>query len=320
MQREQLIPLAQWAAEQKISTPQARKMAAAGEVLARKLGHHWFVVRSVERPEPTGETYTLFTHAGGAGKTSLARDLGFELATRGRRVLLIDADPQANLTAWLGVDPDTLDEEETLLRVVRHGVLPRPRNVHPNLDLLPANLKLARADVEIQHRPLGVLALRGALEQLEGYDLVLVDSPPSLVSLAVMAALAGDGLLVPVETGAKGLLALRDVVEVARDYHAALRKADPLAVPGRTHLIRAFIPTKYDARTSGDNRVLDALDELKALAPVAPRIAYRPGPHRKATEEQVPIQLTGDQEAGEEIARLANFLVEAVLAKEEVTA
>jgi hypothetical protein len=95
---------------------------------------------------------------------------------------------------------------------------------------------------------------------------------------------------------------------------------DPERVAGRPHIIRAFVPTKYDARTAGDNRVLDTIKELEEIAPVAPRIAYRPGPHRRATEEQVPIQLTGDKEAAEEIAKLADFLLKEVFRYEEVVA
>ena len=71
-----------------------------------------------------GRVFTAFTHAGGAGKTSLVRDLGFELSRRGYRVLLVDADPQANLSAWVGARE--VKPEETLLRLVRTGELPSP--------------------------------------------------------------------------------------------------------------------------------------------------------------------------------------------------
>jgi len=233
---------------------------------------------------------------------------------------LVDADPQANLTAWLGVDPSTVEDGETLLRVIRQDVLPRPREVGRNLHLVPASVDLAVGELELERKPLGALALRTALEKLTGYDLVFVDSLSSLGSLAVMAALAGDGLIVPVETGAKGVQALKAVIGVAKEYREALRKVDPERVAGRPHIIRAFVPTKYDARTAGDNRVLDTIKELEEIAPVAPRIAYRPGPHRRATEEQVPIQLTGDKEAAEEIAKLADFLLKEVFRYEEVVA
>ncbi|AEV15188.1 Chromosome partitioning ATPase, ParA [Thermus sp. CCB_US3_UF1] len=320
MKRERLVPLPEWARREGISESLARKWIREGRLEAVRLGHYWYVPEVVEGPEGRGQAYTLFTHAGGAGKTSLARDLGFELASRGYRVLLVDADPQANLTAWLGVEPGSVADEETLLRVIRHDTLPQPRPVGRNLFLIPASVNLAVGELELDRKPLGALALRTALERREGYDLVLVDSLPSLGSLAVMAALAGDGLLVPVETGAKGVQALQAVVQVAKEYREALRKVAPEAVAGRAHIIRAFIPTKYDARTQGDNRVLQLIGELEEVAPVAPKVAYRPGPHRKATEEGVPIHAAGDKEAVEEIARLADFLLERVFRLEGVPA
>lgn len=319
MQRERLVPLPEWARKEGISESLARKWIKEGRVEAVRLGHYWYIPEVVEGPERRTQTYTLFTHAGGAGKTSLARDLGFELASRGYRVLLVDADPQANLTAWLGVDPGKVNGEETLLRVIRHDHLPPPRQVGRNFFLIPASVDLAVGELELDRKPLGALALRTALERVVGeYDLVLIDSLPSLGSLAVMAALAGDGLLVPVETGAKGIQALKAVIEVSKEYREALRKVDPERMASRSHLISAFIPTKYDARTQGDNRVLQAIAELEQVAPVSPRVAYRPGPHRRATEEQVPIQLTGDKEAAEEIAHLTDFLLKRVFRFEEV--
>lgn len=121
--------------------------------------------------------YTFFTHAGGAGKTSLARDLGFELARRGFRVLLVDTDPQANLTSWLGVRE--VAPEETLLHLVDTGQLPTPRRLSEwGLDLIPASLDLARVEVRLMQRPLSTLLLRTALRKTEGYDFVLIDSSP----------------------------------------------------------------------------------------------------------------------------------------------
>ncbi len=105
MQRERLVPLLEWARREGMSESLARKWIKEGRVEAVRLGHYWYIPEVVDGPEQRTQTYTLFTHAGGAGKTSLARDVGFELASRGYRVLLVDADPQANLTAWLGVDP-----------------------------------------------------------------------------------------------------------------------------------------------------------------------------------------------------------------------
>ena len=245
---------------------------------------------------------------------ALARDLGFELARRGFRVLLVDTDPQANLTSWLGVRE--VAPEETLLHLVDTGQLPTPRRLSEwGLDLIPASLDLARVEVRLMQRPLSTLLLRTALRKTEGYDFVLIDSLPSLGHLAALGALAGDGLLVPVETSVKGVEALVGVMEAAQEYREALEQVDP-RVP--RSFVRLFIPTKFDARTLGDNRVLEKIAGLEDLAPVASPIAYRPGPHRRATERAVPLQLVGDRQAREEVERLAEEFLQRVVAQDAV--
>lgn len=84
MRRERLIPLLEWARKEGMSESLARKWIREGRVEAVRLGHYWYIPEVVDGPEQGTQTYTFFTHAGGAGKTSLARDLGFERASRGR--------------------------------------------------------------------------------------------------------------------------------------------------------------------------------------------------------------------------------------------
>jgi len=97
-------------------------------------------------------TLTVFNHAGGVGKTSLTRDVGYELAASGLRVLLIDLDPQANLTGWLSVMDAPLDGTASSV-AVEGKPLPTPVRVH-GLDLIPAHVELASAGAQM----LGVMA------------------------------------------------------------------------------------------------------------------------------------------------------------------
>jgi len=305
-----LVPVSEMAERLGITRERVRQMILEGKLEAVRLGRYWYVRQGGKTR--LRQAYTLFTHAGGAGKTSLARDLGYELARRGLRVLLIDTDPQANLTSWLGVRE--VQPQETLLHLVETGQLPPPRSLKDwNLDLIPASLDLARVEVRLMQRPLATLLLRTALRKEERYDFVLIDSLPSLGHLAALGAMAGDGLLVPVETSVKGVEALVGVMEAAQEYREALEQVAPEAPKT---FVRLFIPTKYDARTSGDNRVLERIASLRELAPVASPIAYRPGPHRKATEQAVPIQLVGDRQAREEVERLAEEFLQSVVAKD----
>lgn len=311
---KRFIPAPEYARINGIDAQHLRYLLRNGRLPAKKVGRYWYVeVDAEEGEEARPRVFTVFLHAGGVGKTSLVRDLGFELASRGANVLLIDADPQANLTQWLGADPATIHAEDTLMRVIRGRPLPEPRPApfSPSVWFVPANLDLALGEQLLAQKPLGELSLRAALEHVGGYDYVFIDSPPSLGRLAVMAALAGQGLLIPVETSAKGLQGLKTAVGVAREYTDILRRVSPGAV-GARRLLAAIVPSRYDPRTAGDRATSDAL--LKGLpeldgVPVTPAISYRPGAHRRATEQRVPVQMAGDPAAASEVRAVADYLV-----------
>jgi chromosome partitioning protein len=316
MARVKLKPLALWARERGLPYSTAHKMLREGKIQAERVGEWWMVREEVAEESPAqGRVLTLFTHAGGAGKTSLARDLGYEMASRGKRVLLVDMDPQANLSAWLG--HEEVPEEETALVVFEGRATPQPREVLPNLHLLPAQVELARAEVMLSREPHNAFALRGALNELrEVYDLILVDSLPSLGSLAVAAALAGDGLVVPVELSRKGAQALRTVVQVARGYGISLQRMRLWA--GRS-FVRLVVPTHAEG-TARDREALKALEEaLSGAVPVAPPLARRPAVYREAQAKGVPVQLVGGGEVIREFKALGD-LVEETLLQEEVAA
>ncbi|MFC4638265.1 ParA family protein [Deinococcus hohokamensis] len=209
-------------------------------------------------------TLTFFNHAGGAAKTSLALNVGHALSRGGYRVLLVDLDPQANLSTWLGhsLVPDAQTAFDTAVN--SEARLPVPQHVH-GMDLIPSNLHLALSEGQMMAQEGSTLNLRYALEELQHqYDVVLVDSPPSLGKLAVMAALAADQLIVPVPTRAKGLNGLPGVLAALNTY----RRLRPDLRVG------LFVPTLYDSRNSHDRDVLEAL--RRQLQPLAAPLSYRP--------------------------------------------
>jgi chromosome partitioning protein len=326
MKRERLVALTEWAARVGISYFKAYQMARAGEIPTRKVGSRLFVVEEAEVPQKRGVALTFFTHAGGAGKTSLARDLGYELASRGYRVLLMDMDPQANLTTWVGVDPQVVRDEDTAIPVVEGKSLPEPRkNVLGEgvpLDLIPANVNLAVVEVVAPTRPAGMAALRMALEETdyrERYDFILIDSPPSLGPIAAMSALAADGLVVPVETSGKGIQALRAVSAVSRDYLRTLKALRFLPKETQT-FVKLLVPTKYDARTGQDRKIRELLEDVISGVPLSPPLPYRPAPYKEAIAKGLPVQLTGDKKLTEEVGKVAEALIEVLgfSANEEV--
>ncbi len=250
--------------------------------------------------------FTSFTHAGGAGKTTLVRDVGYELAKRGYKVLAIDLDPQANLSTWLGVSTD--GEEGTVLEVIRKGVLPEPIPLYDGFHLVPANILLAVGEVELAQKPLGESLLRAVLkEQRDRYDIILVDSLPSLGKLALLAALAGDGLIVPVEMSPKGLQAAVTVLEISRTYMQALKHMGQ-EVPGK-NFVKLMVPTKYDPRTHVSRGALDALLSSGVDIPIAPPISLRPGAYGWAAEHQLPLGKSPYPDAREEVERVTDFLI-----------
>ncbi|MDL2345177.1 ParA family protein [Deinococcus sp. MIMF12] len=207
-------------------------------------------------------TATIFNHAGGAGKTSLTRDVGYELSQAGHRVLLIDLDPQANLSSWLGVRRVQLSS--TVYSLATEGApLPQPVEVH-GMHVVPSQVDLALAETGMLGVPGSQLFLRQALEAVRmHYDVVLIDSPPSLGQLAILGAAAADCLIVPIPVRTKGLDAL-----------PGLHKATSLYRRLRPDLtVALYVPTLYDVRRSHDREVLE--DLRRHLSPLAEPIPER---------------------------------------------
>jgi len=156
---------------------------------------------------------------GGVGKTTTAISLGAALVQRGRRVLLIDLDPQANATSGLGVAKDGAGIYGVLLKEqpIKESIV---NTSLEGLDLLPSGGDMAGAEVELVPLMAREFRLRQALRSLaETYDTVIVDCPPSLGLLTVNALAAGDAVLVPVQCeyyALEGLAQLLAIIEAVR--------------------------------------------------------------------------------------------------------
>lgn len=201
---------------------------------------------------------------GGVAKTTTTANLG-ALAAAHRRVLILDWDPQAALTASFGLDPDAAP------RSVYNAVVENScalgdvvQEVGAGLWLAPANLDLALAEVQLQTRVARELVLRKALASVAPtFDLVLIDCPPSLGVLVLNALAAAEQVLVPVGTSYLPLRGLRQLLDTV-----ALVQAE-LNLGLRVH---AVVPTLYQ-RTRHAQASLDALQEaMRDIALVLPPI------------------------------------------------
>lgn len=235
-------------------------------------------------------TLAIANHKGGTGKTTTAAALAEQIARPARRVLLVDADPQASLTQGLGIRPDG----GTLADVI--GTRPRRmaeiiRPVSPALDIAPAGIELAAAELALVQQIGRERVIARALEGLD-YALAIIDTPPALSLLTVAALAAADAVIVPTLPAAADLRGVRlflETIEQVRELRPALA-------------LLGVLVTQYDGRTTAHR---DALAEIEragldvigiiprgikaqeAAAAAQPVTAYAPGSKPAAAYQDV---------------------------------
>lgn len=255
---------------------------------------------------------SFFNHAGGVGKTSAARDIGYVLASEGFEVLLIDGDPQANLTSWLGVEEEVARDQtlyESVVGSEEYRHLPEPLKLH-GMSLIPSSLDIASLEPQLVGQIMGVTRLRAAVRNSSGYDFVLIDCPPSLGQLSALSVIASDYVVVPVATSIKGFQGIETVMRMIGDY----RQATP------SLKVAMFLLTHYDSRTRHDREAREYLErELLPIAPVSEPLAERPAIYKDACLNGAPVPVfQPNKEAAVEISKAVSTLLSALKVKVNV--
>lgn len=219
------------------------------------------------RPRRTkARVFALANQKGGVAKTTSAISLGAAATEQGRRVLLVDLDPQACLTFSLGQDPETVDQSisEVLLGEADVADVVLPTDDGP--DLLPATIELAATEQRLLTRTGREQLLADALAPVRtSYDLILIDCPPTLGILTTMGLTAAGEVIIPLQCETlshRGVGQLLDTIHDVRRY------------TNRRLKVRGVLPTLFDGRTNHSRLVLERIGEdygVPVLEPAIPK-------------------------------------------------
>jgi chromosome partitioning protein len=223
---------------------------------------------------PSATVYAVANQKGGVAKTTTVLSIAAALAERGQAVLVIDLDPQADLTFSLGYDPDSLDPT---LHDVLVGRAPLQKTIlqHDEMDIAPANIDLAGAEVVLLTRTGREYVLRAELETLrDSYDAILIDCPPSLGVLTLNALTAADRALIPVQCETLSHRGVSQLLETIVDIKR---------LTNRELEISGFVATMFDGRTRHSREVLEDVQERYSLrligAPIRKSVRFAEAPH-----------------------------------------
>ena len=198
---------------------------------------------------------SMCNQKGGVGKTTTTINLGAALAELGRKVLIVDFDPQGAASAGLGINAHELDST-----IYDRLVASRPdirtiihETTAPGLDIVPANIDLSAAEVQLVNEVAREQALKRVLRPvLDEYDVILVDCQPSLGLLTINALTASHGVIIPLETeffALRGVALLVETVERVKDRLNATLEID------------GILATMVDSRTLHSREVLERLEQ-----------------------------------------------------------
>ena len=191
--------------------------------------------------------YSIINQKGGVGKTTTTINLGTAMAACGANVLIIDMDPQGNLSTGMGVEKGKREKGVYNILIdnlsINDAVI---KTEIPNLNLIPSNDDLLGIDIELSNESDRVMRLKKALEDLNSYDYILLDCPPSLSLLTLNALVASTGALVPLQAEFYALEGLSQLLKTIEDIKNSVN---------HNLMLEGVIITMFDGRNNLSNQV-----------------------------------------------------------------
>lgn len=201
-----------------------------------------------------GKIIAIANQKGGVGKTTTSVNLAASLGVLEKKVLLIDADPQANASSGLGIDVESV--EIGTYQILEHSNTPEEaivKSTSPNVDIIPAHIDLVAIEIELVDKENREYMLKQALEKIkDDYDYILIDCAPSLGLLTLNALTAADSVLIPIQCeyfALEGLGKLLNTIKSVQKIHNA--NLD----------IEGLLLTMYDSRLRLSNQVVEEVQK-----------------------------------------------------------